>query len=106
GIIVQTSSTGATLANNVSANNAKGNLSVDSTSTSGAVLDYDLVYQATSGVAQVVWSGTSYTSLSTFVAARGQEAHGLQADPLWVSPDAGDFHLRAGSPAIDSANSG
>src|SRR5207247_29035 len=32
--------------------------------------------------------------------------HGLQSDPLWKSPTAGDFHLTAGSPAIDSADSG
>jgi parallel beta-helix repeat protein len=112
GIIVQGSSTGATLANNISVDNAinstgaKGNLNVDSTSTSGASLDYDLIYQSTSGVVQVVWAGTNYTSLSSFVTARGQEAHGLQADPLWVSASTGDFHLRSGSPAIDSANSG
>src|SRR5207249_1597921 len=36
----------------------------------------------------------------------GQEAHGIQADPKWASPTGGDFHLLAGSPAIDSADSG
>ena len=44
-----------------------------------------------------------------------RRSHGLQADPLWVSPGrtrrtaacvtVGDYHLGAGSPAIDSANS-
>jgi PKD repeat protein len=43
--------------------------------------------------------------LSAFQAATGQESHGIQADPKWVNPSAGDFHLQGTSPAIDSANS-
>jgi hypothetical protein len=34
------------------------------------------------------------------------ESNGIQGDPLWVAPGSGDFRLSAGSPAIDSANSG
>ena len=41
-----------------------------------------------------------------FTSATGQESHGIQADPPGRAPCAGDFHLTAGSPAIDSANSG
>ncbi len=60
---------------------------------------------------------TGYDSLSSFQGAvAGQEAHGVQGNPLFVSPAApvtsvppsvvtGDYHLSAGSPAIDSANS-
>ncbi len=110
GIDVVGSSGGATLANNISVDNgiqsllAKGNIRVDSTSTIGTTLDYDLVYLE-EGTDLVIWGGSTYSSLAAFVTATGQEIHGTQADPEWASPDAGDLHLRDGSPAIDSADS-
>ena len=75
-----------------------------------------------SGTVQIIWGGTSYTSLAAFKAAQPtQETHGLQANPLFIAPapvaerpaaapfnvavNVGDYHLTAGSPAIDSANS-
>ena len=54
----------------------------------------------------LVWNSKSYYSLESFQTATGQEARGLDADPRWTNPSGGDFHLTAGSPAIDSANSG
>jgi len=54
----------------------------------------------------LIWNSIAYTSLATFNSATGQESHGLQTDPKWQNRGAGDFHLTAGSPAIDSANSG
>jgi hypothetical protein len=48
---------------------------------------------------------TGYASLAAFRQATGQETQGLQADPGWAAPGAGNFHLSAGSPAIDSADS-
>ena len=50
--------------------------------------------------------GSSYTSLAAMRAATGQEQHGLQADPRFVNAAAGNLQLSAGSPAIDSADSG
>jgi len=52
-----------------------------------------------------IWGALGYASLAGFLAATGQEAHGIQAPPGWVAPGAGNFHLRANSAAIDSANS-
>ena len=52
-----------------------------------------------------VWGSTSYKTLSAFRTATGQEQHGVQADPLFVSATVDDFHLLEGSPAIDSADS-
>src|SRR5262249_21202007 len=49
---------------------------------------------------------TQYSTLAAYQAASGQDAHSTQANPKFVNSSAGDFHLQAGSPAIDSGNSG
>jgi parallel beta-helix repeat protein len=112
GINVEGSSSGATIANNISVNNAlanthgqKGNIRVDAKSVSGSTANFDLVNLSTGGT-MMIWGSTSYASLAAFTAATGQEQQGIQAEPEWESPDEGDFRLQAGSPAIDSANSG
>jgi parallel beta-helix repeat protein len=111
GINLEGGSTGGRLSNNISVDNGiasprtRGNIRVDSASTSGAMIDYDLVKLRTVDT-MIVWGGTSYTTLAAFVAATGQEAHGIEADPRWAAPSSGDLHLISGSPAIDSANSG
>ena len=111
GINVEGTSSGATLANNISVDNAltntfgqKGNIRVDSNSVAGTTLDHDLVYLSSPGT-MMLWGSTKYSSLAAFRAATGEEANGIEADPRWQAPRAGDFHLAAGSPAIDSANS-
>jgi parallel beta-helix repeat protein len=111
GINVEGTSTGATIANNISVDNGigstrtRGDIRVDSASTSGTTMDYDLVYLSTPDVI-LIWNSVNYTSLAAFKSATGRETRGTQADPKWTSPGGGDFHLTAGSPAIDSANSG
>ena len=81
---------------------------------SGTSIDYDLVYLSGAGTVEIQWNGTNYSTLAAFKAAMpNQEVHGLQADPLFVAPVApagrppnlvvGDYHIQAGSPAIDSA---
>jgi len=82
----------------------RGNIRIDSTSTTGTTVNYNLVY-LTSPDTMYVWGSSSYTSLKDFRAATGQESHGDELDPSWVSTGS-DFHLLAGSPAIDSADSG
>jgi parallel beta-helix repeat protein len=111
GINVEGGSTGATLTNNISVENGlnshgtRGNIRVDANSTSGTNLNYDLVHLSTPGV-MMVWETTSYSSLAAFRSATGKESNGIEADPQWQDPDAGNFGLRRTSPAIDSANSG
>ncbi len=111
GINVEGSSTGATIANNVSVDNGiasprtHSNIRVDSASTSGTTMDYDVVYLSTPDV-MLIWNSVNYTSLTAFKSATGQETHGTQASPRFQNAAGGDFHLTAGSPAIDSANSG
>lgn len=116
-------SSGATLMNNVTMDNGiapitgqKSNIRVDASSIAGTTIDYDLVYLSGAGTVQIQWNGVGYTSLAAFRAAvPNQEVHGLQANPLFISPVPyagrppkeiiGDFHVNAGSPVIDSANS-
>jgi parallel beta-helix repeat protein len=111
GINVEGTSTGATIANNVSVNNGiasprtRSNIRVDSASVSGTTMDYDLVYLNSPDV-MLIWNSVNYTSLAAFKSATGKETHGIQADPKWASPGSGDFRFTAGSPGIDSANSG
>jgi parallel beta-helix repeat protein len=118
----------ATVANNISAANGLtpptgsfgGSLRVDAQSTAGTTLDYDL-FNLESAAFQIIWNDTSYTSLAAFRAAvSGQETNGSEGDPLFVAPVdpvlradgvivpgsevTGNYHLLAGSPAIDSAN--
>jgi parallel beta-helix repeat protein len=111
GINAEGDSPNTTMANNIAVDNGissprtTGNIRVDSTSIAGTTIDYDLVHLRTTS-AQFVWGTTQFSSRADFAAATGQESHGLQADPLWIAPGSGDFHLTHGSPAIDSANSG
>jgi parallel beta-helix repeat protein len=111
GINVEGNSPGATIANNVSVDNGlasprtKGNIRVDQNSVSGTRVDRNLVWLHATGV-QYTWKKAGYSSLAAFHAATGQEAGGLQASPGFVNAAAGNFHLAAGSRAIDSADSG
>ncbi|MFY9581001.1 MAG: right-handed parallel beta-helix repeat-containing protein [Gaiellaceae bacterium] len=111
GINVEAHSTGATIANNISVDNGigsprtHGDIRVESGSTSGTTLNYDLVYRSTRDTI-LVWSSVSYTSLAAFKSATGQEARGLQQNPRFRNAAGDDFHLTARSPAVDSANSG
>ena len=111
GINVEGISTGAAVANNISVDNGigsprtHGNIRVEAGSTAGTTVDSDLVH-LTAPDTLLIWNSTSYRTLAGFQAASGEESHGLDADPGWQSPAAGDFHLGAGSAAIDSADSG
>jgi parallel beta-helix repeat protein len=111
GINLEGSSTGGFLANNISVDNGinsprtSSNIRVDSTSTTGTSIDYDLVFLHQAST-MFIWGSSFYSSLAALTAATGQEVHGVQADPGWAAPDSGDLHLLAGSPGIDSASSG
>jgi len=47
-----------------------------------------------------------FPSVSSWTDTTGHDQRTLQLDPMFVDPVNGDFHLQAGSPAIDCANSG
>ena len=111
GINLEGTSSGATVANNVSVDNGinsprtSSNIRLDSSSIAQSTIHHDLVFLSPGGSVQFIWGTTSYPTLASFRAATGQEAGGLEGDPRWVAPSAGDFHLGTGSPAIDSADS-
>jgi hypothetical protein len=111
GINVEASTqSSATVENNISVDNGidsprtTSSIRIDSLSASGSTVSYNLVSLRTPG-AMYLWGRTGYASLAAFRQATGQETQGLQADPGWAAPGAGEFHLSAGSPAIDSADS-
>ena len=110
GINLEGGSTGGTVVNNISVDNGLnsprtvGDIRVDPVSQTGTTVDRNLVYLHGPGT-YYVWGTTNYATLAAFTTATGQETHGISADPRWASPDTGDFHLTAGSPAIDSADS-
>jgi parallel beta-helix repeat protein len=111
GINVEGGSTGATMRNNICINDGldsprtNSNIRVDAASVSDTTLNRDLVYLSRPGI-MIIWGATRYTSLAAFRTATGQEAQGIEADPKFADPAAGNFRLLAGSPAIDSADSG
>ncbi len=73
-------------------------------STPGFASDYNLFWNST-GQAPVSYI-SSYPTVAAYSAASGQDSHSIQADPEFRNAAGGDFHLEAGSPAIDSGDSG
>jgi parallel beta-helix repeat protein len=110
GINLEGGSTGGTIANNVSVDNGIGSprthsdIRVDSASIPGTTMDYNLAYLSTPDV-MYIWNSVNYSSLAALKSATSQEAHGVQGNPRFSNAAAGDFHITAGSLAIDSANS-
>ena len=111
GLNAEGGSTGTAFVNNIAVDNGigstrtRGNIRVDSSSDGSSSLNSDLMFLSSPDV-MVIWNGVNYSSVAALRTATGQEARGLQADPRWRAPAAGDFRLTAGSPAIDSADSG
>ncbi|WP_406830011.1 fibronectin type III domain-containing protein [Pedococcus sp. KACC 23699] len=109
GIDAESSSSGITVANNISVDNAigstrtTGQIRVDAGSQAGTVVDSNLVFNSSSG-ALYTWGLKAYSSVATFQAASGQGVSDLSGDPKWVNPGAADFHLMSSSPAIDNAD--
>jgi parallel beta-helix repeat protein len=106
GLEIEGGSAGMTVANNLCVDNGKANIRTSADAAPGSVADYNVVYRSTPGVLYE-WADVNYATLAALRSAHPElEVHGVEGDPLWASPSEGDFHLRAGSPAIDSADSG
>ena len=76
---------------------------VDSTSFVGFGSDNNLFWNSTTQ-SPIKIHKTTYATIGAYQAL-GQDAHSKQADPKFVNSAAADFHLLAGSPAIDAAMS-
>ena len=117
GINVEGTSANYTIENNIAVDNAvypaykgisctrrTGNIGVYDSAPATTTANYNMVNLTTAGDLYN-WNETAYSSLAALQAASGQESHGIQADPKWANAAAGDFHLTAASPGVDSANS-
>ena len=78
---------------------------VDPNSVAGFESDYNIFWNSTSQP-PVKFGNTHYSTIAAYRTASGMDDHSTQGDPRFVDPAAGDFHLGAGSPAIDSGDSG
>lgn len=109
GFSVEGSATGTRLYNCIAAENGPGgtgyDLYVDSSSVAGFDADHLLLWKS-DGSPSVKFDRTTYATVAAFLAARGIAPHTVNADPRFASPATGDFHLLAGSGAIDAADSG
>jgi parallel beta-helix repeat protein len=89
--------------NNIMVGNGQPSIGDDAgESQTGNDFNGDLLHAVNYG-SLVVWKGTAYATLAAFRTATGFEANGRSGDPLFTNAAAGDYTLRAGSPAIDGA---
>jgi parallel beta-helix repeat protein len=117
GINVEGPSSNYVVANNIAVDNAvypaykgiacsrrAGNIGIWDSAPSTTTADHNLVWLSKTGTLYVF--GSSYTSLAAMQAATGQERHGVQANPQFVSQTAWNLQLQEGSAAIDRGDSG
>jgi parallel beta-helix repeat protein len=90
--------------NGISCARRAGNIGIWDSAPSSTTVDHNLVWLTTSG--KMYAFGTTFTSLAAMQAATHQEAHGVQADPRFVSSGSWNLRLLAGSAAIDRGDSG
>ena len=69
----------------------------------GWTSDYNDLY-ATGGATIGMKAGVDYATLATWQTATGQDRHSFSADPLFVDPAAGDFHVRSSAGRYDPAS--
>jgi len=109
GLSVEGSSTGTRIFGNVAVDNgtttSEYDLYVDASSGESVVSDSNLFFNTDPAVPPVKWNGVVYPTVAAYASASGQDTHARSADPLFADRAAGDFHLLAGSPAIDSGTS-
>ncbi len=98
----------AVLVDNIASENGNAlglyNLRVGTTATPGFQANRNVYWKSVAG-SQVSFMGTEYATLPLFQAT-GNEANGIEGDPLFKSPSTGDLRLSFGSPATDSADAG
>jgi hypothetical protein len=68
------------------------------------VLDNNLYFASSAALAQFNFNRASYNGLAAYQQGTGEDAHSLFANPAFVNAAAFNFHLTAGSPAIDAGS--
>ena len=108
GMSIEGNSTGTRVFNCISVDNGLTtngvDLLVDPSSFSGFDSNFNIFWNSTPQ-APVRVNGVTYATVAAYSAATGEDANSIQADPRFVNPAAGDFHLQPNSPAIDAATS-
>jgi uncharacterized protein DUF1565/parallel beta helix pectate lyase-like protein len=88
--------------NNIMVGNGAGSVS-DDAGESGTGCDFNGDLLFSNYPALFRWKGINYGTLAALRSATGFEAAGRSGDPMFMLASAGDYRLRAGSPAIDGA---
>ena len=71
--------------------------------TPSVTVDYNLYYCDSGPVASTWgWYPSSYTGFDKYVSATGNDRHSHFTDPSFANLSNNDFHLRAGSPAVNN----
>jgi parallel beta-helix repeat protein len=106
GFSVEGRSTGTRIYNSISLNRALAPESycvfVDTSSTAGFDADYN-IYWNVADQPPIKFGGAAYPNVMAFQVATGIGPNSYGAEPRFVNPFQGDFHLRPDSPAIDAA---
>ena len=89
----------------ISTENGRYQLFVDSSSVAGWNSN-DNILRSVTGEEPIKFDKIEYATVAAFAAATGNDTRTFQDDPRFAAPGVGDFHLLAGSPAIDAANTG
>ncbi len=78
-------------------------IDVDAASEAGFKSDYNLFYLTNNAIVGN-WGGHVQNVLSDWQFRLGLDLHGIAADPQFVDPASGNYHLLFGSPAVDAGD--
>ncbi len=80
------------------------NLWVDAASSVGFTSNSNVLWNSTPQPVVKYISVPAYATVAAYSLATGKDTRSRQADPMFVNPAAGDFHIQWGSSAIDLAD--